>query len=111
VSHRVTFGALRRGRLDAGASDLGLQLLGRSLGNYLSPVDDPDPVGEHIGLLEVLRREEYGDALVAGEPAYLRPQRERLWGSSPVVGSSRKSIRGRCTSASARSSLLFIPPE
>ena len=35
----------------------------------------------------------------------------RLWTSRPVVGSSRKRIRGRCTSASARSSLRFIPPE
>ena len=35
----------------------------------------------------------------------------RLCGSRPVVGSSRKSICGSCTSASARSSLRFIPPE
>src|SRR5918995_687398 len=35
----------------------------------------------------------------------------RLWMSSPVVGSSRKRIRGRCTSARARSSRRFIPPE
>ena len=34
----------------------------------------------------------------------------RLCGSSPVVGSSRKSTRGRWTSASARSSRRFIPP-
>src|SRR5579872_553491 len=32
-------------------------------------------------------------------------------GSSPVVGSSRKSTVGECTSALARSSLRFIPPE
>ena len=35
----------------------------------------------------------------------------RLCGSRPVVGSSRNSSRGRCTSASPRSSLRFIPPE
>ena len=35
----------------------------------------------------------------------------RLWGSRPVVALSRKTIRGACTSASARSSRLFIPPE
>ncbi len=35
----------------------------------------------------------------------------RLCGSSPVVGSSRKRIRGSCTSASARSRRRFIPPE
>ena len=35
----------------------------------------------------------------------------RLCGSRPVVGSSRKRIRGRWTSASARSSRRFMPPE
>ena len=35
----------------------------------------------------------------------------RLCGSRPVVGSSRKRTRGRWTSASARSSRRFIPPE
>ena len=35
----------------------------------------------------------------------------RLCGSSPVVGSSRKRIRGRWTSASARSRRRFMPPE
>ena len=35
----------------------------------------------------------------------------RLWGSRPVVGSSRKRMLGRWTSASARSSRRFIPPE
>ena len=35
----------------------------------------------------------------------------RLWGSRPVVGSSRNRIRGSCTSAMARSNRRFIPPE
>ena len=35
----------------------------------------------------------------------------RLCGSSPVVGSSRNRMRGPCTSASARSSRRFMPPE
>ena len=35
----------------------------------------------------------------------------RLAGSSPVVGSSRNRISGRCTSASARSSRRRMPPE
>ncbi len=35
----------------------------------------------------------------------------RLWMSNPVVGSSRKRMCGRWTSASARSSRRFIPPE
>ena len=36
---------------------------------------------------------------------------ERLCGSSPVVGSSRKRMLGRWTSASARSRRRFMPPE
>ena len=35
----------------------------------------------------------------------------RLTGSRPVVGSSRKSTRGSWTSAAARSSRRFMPPE
>ena len=35
----------------------------------------------------------------------------RYDGSSPVVGSSRNRTRGECTSASARSSRRFMPPE
>ena len=35
----------------------------------------------------------------------------RLTGSRPVVGSSRKSTSGLWTSAAARSSLRFMPPE
>ena len=35
----------------------------------------------------------------------------RLCGSRPVVGSSRKSTRGPCSSASARSRRRFMPPE
>ena len=34
----------------------------------------------------------------------------RLTGSRPVVGSSRNSTSGLCTSAAARSSLRFMPP-
>src|SRR5688500_4158175 len=62
-------------RLDGGVSDLGLQGLRRVLGDDPAPVDDPDPVSQHVGLLEVLRRQEHGDALIAREPADLRPER------------------------------------
>ena len=41
----------------------------------MAVVDDPDPVGEHVGLLEVLRGQEDGDAVVAREPGDLRPER------------------------------------
>jgi hypothetical protein len=51
-----------------------LQLGGGSLGDDLAAVDDADAVGEHVGLLEVLGREEDGHA-VAGQAADLVPQR------------------------------------
>ena len=38
-------------------------------------VDDPDPVGEHVGLLEVLRGQEDGHAVLAREPGDLVPER------------------------------------
>ena len=38
-------------------------------------VDDPDPVGEHIRLLEVLRGQEDRHSLLAGEPSNLVPER------------------------------------
>ena len=38
-------------------------------------VDDPDAVGEHVRLFQVLRREEDGHALLLREPADLDPER------------------------------------
>src|ERR671916_3290783 len=61
-------------RLDAGTSDLGLQGLRRVLGDDPAPVDDPDPVSQHVGLLKVLRRQEHGNAVFAREPADLSPE-------------------------------------
>ena len=48
---------------------------GRALGDDPAVVDDPDAVGEHVRLLEVLRRQEDGHALVAREPPDLLPER------------------------------------
>ena len=45
-------------RDDHVGSDRALQLLRRALGDDARPVDDADAVGELVGLLEVLRREE-----------------------------------------------------
>src|SRR5256714_1110525 len=45
-----------------------------ALGDDVPVVDDPDAVGEHVGLLQVLRRQEDGDAVLAREPGDLRPQ-------------------------------------
>ena len=64
-----------RDRLDARAADLVLQRLGRALGDDAAAVDDPDAVGEHVGLLEVLGGEEDGHAAVGREPLHLLPQR------------------------------------
>ena len=61
--------------LDGRLADLRLQLRRRSLGDDPAVVDDPDAVGEDVGLLEVLRRQEDGDALVAREAPDLVPER------------------------------------
>src|ERR687893_22001 len=71
----IALRALSGRRLDAGTADLGFQGLRRVLGDDPAPVDNPDPVSQHIGLLEVLRRQEHGDALIAREPADLGPER------------------------------------
>ena len=63
------------GDLDRRPADLGLERRGRALGGDLAAVDDPDPVRELVGLLQVLGGEEDGDALVAGEVGDLVPER------------------------------------
>ena len=47
--------------------------VGRALGDDLAVVDDADPVGELVGLLEVLRGEEDRHAELLVEPAHLVP--------------------------------------
>src|SRR5918997_6012709 len=66
---------LRGGSFDAGASDLGLQRLRGVLGDDAPLVYDPDPVGQHVGLLQVLRREKDRHPVLAREAAHLRPHR------------------------------------
>ena len=63
-----------RDRFDARAPDRRLQLRRRALGHDPAVVDDADAVGQHVGLLEVLRREEHRHA-VGRQPAHLVPQR------------------------------------
>ena len=58
-----------------GLATCALSCAGRALGDDHAPVDDPDAVGEDVGLLEVLRREKDGRALLAGEPLDLVPER------------------------------------
>ena len=54
-------------------ADGALQLFGRALRHQAAVVDDPDPVGERIGLVEVLRREEDGHAQLGVQTPDLRP--------------------------------------
>ena len=68
-----------RGRvtLDAGDDDVGadaaLQLRRRAFRDERAAVDDADPVGELVGLLEVLRGEEDRHAELVVEPLHLLP--------------------------------------
>ena len=64
-----------RDRLDGRPADLRLERGRRALGHDPPVVDDPDAVGEDVGLLEVLRGEEDRDAVVAREPRDLVPER------------------------------------
>ena len=68
-------GRIGRGRLDRGLADLGLERGGGALGDDLAAIDDPDAIGEAVGLLEVLGGEEDGHALVVREPLDLLPER------------------------------------
>ena len=107
----VALGRVRRDDLDGRAADLRLESRGRALGDDAAVVDDPDPVGERVGLFEVLRREEDGDAFLFASRSTSSQSAVRLWMSRPVVGSSRNRMLGEWTSARARSSRRFIPPE
>ncbi len=74
VDEAVAVGGIGGGRPDAGLADLRLERGRRSLGDDLAAVDDPDPVGEAIGLLQVLGRQEDGHPLVVGEALDLLPE-------------------------------------
>ena len=92
------------------AGDAPLELVRRALGDDPAAVEDRDPVGELVGLLQVLGREEDRHA-VGGESRIASHIVRRPRGSRPVVGSSRKITRGEPTSVIARSSRRRIPPE
>ena len=49
--------------LDPRAAEVRLEFVGRAAGDDLAVVDDGDRVGQFVGLLEVLRRQEQGRAL------------------------------------------------
>ena len=77
----------------------------------LALAEHGDPVGELLGLVEVVRREEDGLAELAAASGSCPTRRGGPAGSKPVVGSSRKSSSGSPTRPSARSSRRFWPPE
>ena len=99
--------------LDGRAADLRLQRGRRALGDDPAVVDDPDAVGEHVGLLEVLRGQEDGHALVLA-PAARPPPRARSgsgcrarWSARRgrgCAGGGRARARGRAGASSRRSS-------
>src|SRR5918997_3554180 len=73
---------LRVGRcsLDARTSDLVFERLGGVFCDDLAPVYDPDPIRQHVGLLQVLRRQEDRHPVLTREATHLGPQRAAaLW--------------------------------
>ncbi len=64
-----------RDRMHARSADLGLELGRRSLGHDLPLVDDPHTVGEDVGLLEVLGREEDRHSVLSPQAGDLFPER------------------------------------
>ena len=59
---------LRQRHLQAGAPARLLQLLRRAVRDHPAVVDHDDAVGQRVGLLEVLRRQQHGDALAEQLP-------------------------------------------
>ena len=105
----VLDGALDADRDDV-TGDLALQLVGRALGHDRAVVDDRQPVGQRVGLLEVVGRQE--DRRPALAQARISSHiRARACGSRPVVGSSRNRTDGRWTMPRPTSSRRFMPPE
>ena len=61
--------------VDGVAAQLGLELVGRAGDDDAAAVHDGHPVGEPVGLLQVVRGEQDGQRLVRGQPADLGPHR------------------------------------
>ena len=108
------------GALDRPVGERQLDLLGadRRLSSSAVPVghDRPpsstdDPVGQLVGLLQVLRGEEDRRPRSPTSSPTTSQTACRLRGSRPVVGSSRNSTSGRATRLMARSTRRRMPPE
>ena len=80
--------------LDRGTPDLRLEGRRGPLGDDAGPVDDPDAVSEHVRLLEVLRGEEHGHALLPREAGDLRPEGAPALGIEAGGGLVEEEDRG-----------------
>ena len=104
----------RRRRAAAGASSCrptAFSSSGVPSRDLAAVVDDRDPVGELVGLVEVLRRQQDGAAARRRGSRIVSHIWPRVRGSRPVVGSSRKISGGRVIRLAARSSRRRMPPE
>ena len=108
---------VRRVQLDLHrvAAQLALELVGRALDHDPPVVDDRQPVGEAVGLVEVVGGEQHGDALVGRQAPDLGPHRRRAprgparWSARPGTaragGASARSRRRACAPSRPRSVL------
>jgi hypothetical protein len=74
-------------------------------------VDDPDAVGEHVGLLEVLRGQEDGHAVLAARAGDLVPERRAALQVEPGRGLVEEEDPRPVDERERRSSRRFMPPE
>ena len=97
--------------LDPLAAQLGLELVGRAARDDLAVVDDRDRVGQLVGLLEVLRRQQERRAL-ADEARGSRPtSRSGCAGRGPSSARRGSAAAGRPMRAAPRSRRRRMPPE
>ena len=73
-SQAIGIGLLDRHDFDRRSADLGLEGARGALGDDVATVDDPDAIGERIGLLEVLRGQEDGHTFAPRQPLDLLPE-------------------------------------
>ena len=94
----------------AGVCDRPPDLSGRAAFHHAAGDDDPHPVGEDLGFLQVVGSQDGGLAAPRKNLTTSQASR-RASGSRPVVGSSRKSRSGSPTMPIAMSSRLRWPPD
>ncbi len=92
------------------ATDLRFESVWRTGGDELATLNHSQAVAEFVGLFRywVVRNTVVPCWLISRKYSQ---RRSRARGSSPVVGSSRKTSGGSCTRAVATSRRFFIPPE